>query len=135
MPKTILIAMFAVATASASYADQCMDEAETQSAMNACAQQAYQASDEQLNKNFHEIRQRLGDDTATRNLLRDAERAWIAFRDAECSFAASATAGGSAYAMVYDMCLADLTQERVKNFRNYLECEEGDMSCPLPPAN
>lgn len=119
----------------AAHADECMDRAESQAAMTQCAAQAYQASDAELNALFHEIRQRVGDDADTRGLLRDAERAWVAFRDAECAFAASAVAGGSAYPMVHDLCLDDLTQSRIEQFRQYLDCEEGDMSCPVPAAD
>ena len=119
----------------AAHADECMENAEDQAAMAQCAAQAYQASDAQLNELFHEIRQRVGDDVDTRHLLRDAERAWIAFRDAECSFVSSAVGGGSAYSMVYDLCLDDLTQKRVEDLRYYLDCDEGDMSCPVPAAD
>ena len=117
------------------YADECMDHAQDQATMTACAQQAYQASDAELNRLFHEIRQRLGGDAETRRLLREAERAWVAFRDTECIFAASPVAGGSAYPMVYDMCLDGLTKKRVEELREYLACEEGDMSCPVPPSH
>lgn len=111
-----------------------MDTAEDQASMTRCAAQAYQKSDSELNRLFHEVRQRLVDDTDARDLLRDTERAWITFRDTECSFAASGVDGGSAYPMVYDLCLDDLTQKRIDQLHQYLDCQEGDMSCPLPPA-
>lgn len=135
MRHILLTAMLAALMLPAAHADDCMDNAEDQAAMSQCAAQAYQASDAELNALFHEIRQRLGDDADARRLLRDAERAWGAFRDAECMFAASAAAGGSAYPMVYDLCLDDLTQKRIADFRQYLDCEEGDMSCPVPAAD
>ena len=56
------------------------------------------------------------------------------FRDAECGFAASGVAGGSAEPMVTAQCLARLTQSRNADFKAYLACPEGDLSCPLPPA-
>lgn len=118
----------------AAHADECMDAGQDQAAMTRCAAEAYQASDTELNRLFHEIRQRLGEDAEARLLLRDAGRAWVAFRDAECAFAASAVAGGSAYPIVHDLCLNELTQARVEQFRQYLHCEEGDMSCPVPPG-
>jgi hypothetical protein len=37
--------------------------------------------------------------------------------------------------MVHDLCLDELTQSRIEQFRQYLDCEEGDMSCPVPPAD
>lgn len=135
MKRALLSAALVALMLPAAHADECMDAAQDQASMTACAAQAYQASDAELNRLFHEIRQRLGDDAETRMLLRDAGRAWIAFRDAECAFAASAVAGGSAYPMVHDLCLDDLTQSRIAEFRQYLDCEEGDMSCPVPPAD
>ncbi|UFS67177.1 lysozyme inhibitor LprI family protein [Paracoccus denitrificans] len=114
------------------YAADCMDSATTQTAMTACAAQLYQAADADLNKTFHEIRQRIGDDAQTQSMLRSAERNWIAFRDAECAFAASAGEGGSAYTMTSDLCLADITTARVKQLRKYLSCAEGDTTCPVP---
>ena len=130
-----LLASMVPAVFAAEQLDECMDNAENQAAMTQCAAQAYQASDAELNEVFHDTRQRLGDDDDTRRLLRDAERAWIAFRDAECSFVSSAVGGGSAYSMVYDLCLDDLTQKRVEDLRYYLDCDEGDMSCPVPAAD
>ncbi|MCX8999733.1 lysozyme inhibitor LprI family protein [Rhizobiaceae bacterium BDR2-2] len=135
MKRILLTTALASFTLSVAHADECMDKAEDQTTMNNCALQAYQASDAELNRLFHEIRKRLGDDPDKRQLLRGAERTWVAFRDAECDFTASAVTGGSAYPMVYDMCLNDLTQQRIRQFQQYLACEEGDMSCPVPSAN
>ncbi len=134
MKRTLLaIALFA-ATLPAAHADTCQD-AEDQATLTRCAGQAYQKSDAELNRLFHEIRQRVGDDAEKRQLLRGSERAWIAFRDAECAFSASGVSGGSVYPMIYDMCLDDLTKQRVRQLQQYLACEEGDMSCPVPSAD
>ncbi|WP_127107861.1 lysozyme inhibitor LprI family protein [Pararhodobacter zhoushanensis] len=116
---------------SPAYADSC-DTAEDQATMTLCARQSYQAVDGHLNALYHQIRQRLGDDVDALRLFRDAERQWIAFRDAECEFATASVAGGSVYPMIYDGCLEELTAERVARFETYLACEEGDMSCPVP---
>lgn len=134
MKPILLSAMLFALPLSVAQADECMDNAEDQAAMTSCAAQAYQQSDTDLNKLFHEIRQRLTDDTDAQHLLRESERAWIAFRDAECSFAASRVDGGSAYPMIYDLCLDELTQQRIDKLRQYLSCEEDDMSCPVPPT-
>lgn len=37
--------------------------------------------------------------------------------------------------MITNQCLADKTAEREAFLASLLQCEEGDMSCPLPPAN
>ena len=132
--RFISIAFLALSLSTAQ-ADQCIDKAEDQASMTGCAARAYQKSDAELNKLFHEIRQRLADNVDAQHLLRGSERAWIAFRDSECSFAASEADGSSAYPMIYDMCLVDLTQKRIHEFRQYLNCEDGDMSCPVPSTD
>lgn len=116
-------------------ADECMDKAIAQADMNVCAQQAYKAADVELNKLYREIEQRLGDAATSRKQLVAAQRAWVAFRDAECAFVSSAVDGGSAHPMVADLCLAAVTQKRIEDLKQYLNCEEGDLSCPVPPAN
>lgn len=45
--------------------------------------------------------------------LRSAERAWVAFRDAECDFRASAETGGSDAPLVDAACRLELTAERL----------------------
>ena len=45
--------------------------------------------------------------------LRAAQRAWIAFRDAQCAFDYAIPGGGSLRQLYYPGCLADLTRERV----------------------
>lgn len=101
--------------------------------MNACAAAAYETADRELNVFYFQIQQRLAGNTEALGLVRDAQRAWIRFRDAECAFESSGVAGGSAYPMILSSCRARLTDSRVEDFRYYLDCEEGDLSCPLPP--
>jgi uncharacterized protein YecT (DUF1311 family) len=107
--------------------------ATTQAAMNACAAQAYSASDVALNAAYRQIMARLRDNEASRHLLQTAQRAWIGYRDAACAFAASASDGGSVHGMIVTQCVDDLTRVRVKALQAYLHCAEGDLSCPVPP--
>lgn len=133
MKRTLLAAaIIGLMLPAGAYADECTD-AEDQATMNQCAAKDLQAADAKLNSLYHDIRQRIGDDVDTRHLLRDAERAWVVFRDSECTFAASGVTGGSIYPMIYDGCLTELTQQRIEQFQGYLSAEEGDMG-PLPPA-
>ena len=95
---------------------------------------SFKAADGELNKLYKEIERRLKDNQDAAKDLVAAQRAWIAFRDAECKFAASGVQGGSAYPTVYSNCLAQLTQTGVNDFKSFLKCQEGDLSCPVPPA-
>ena len=66
----------------------------------------------------------------SRPLLRDAQRAWITFRDQQCRYESSGVRGGSAFPMVQGMCLTRLTVERTRELRRLAQCEEGDLGCP-----
>lgn len=106
----------------------------TQLEMNFCAGRNREAADAALNEAYRRIVARLGTDTATLGQLREAQRAWIAFQDAECTFAASGVEGGSIYPMIHADCLREATEARTAALQTYLDCAEGDLSCPLPPA-
>jgi uncharacterized protein YecT (DUF1311 family) len=99
---------------------------------SAAQQGGYQEADAELNRLYQKIESRLADSHDVRRELIAAQRAWIAFRDAECRFAASGVEGGSAYPQVYQACQEDLTRARIADFNGYLGCEEGDLSCPVP---
>ncbi|MBR7651076.1 lysozyme inhibitor LprI family protein [Brucella oryzae] len=118
----------AIATAQA---DDCQN-ASSQAALNECYGKAYKKSDAELNKIFKTL-QRRADDADLKKKLVQSQRAWIAFRDAECDM--QTVGGGSISGMAYSICLSDLTTERVNDLRKYLKCEEGDSNCPFPAAS
>jgi len=137
MRRLLFLALVALmpaslAPASAARADDCAN-AMDQATMNECANTAYQKSDAQLNALYKQIRQRLKGDGDATKLFVAAQRAWVSFRDAECKFSTSAVSGGSIYPTVYAGCLDRLTKARVDAFKTYLACQEGDLSCPVPP--
>jgi uncharacterized protein YecT (DUF1311 family) len=133
MKRTMLVPALALCLFpfQAALAQSC-DDAQDQATMSACADKAYQASDAELNALYHRIEQRLADDKDTWKLLIKAQHAWLGFRDAECRFSSSGADGGRAYPMIQSMCLDGLTRKRVEELNAYLNCEEGDMSCPVP---
>lgn len=133
------IAMLTAATlltvpALALAADKCADAVD-QATMNTCADAAFKQSDKKLNELYRQIEARLKDDANSKKLLVQAQQDWVKFRDAECSFRTSASAGGTVAPMLISMCMDGLTQSRVKDFESYLKCREGDLSCPVPSAN
>ncbi|MBK5528478.1 DUF1311 domain-containing protein [Pseudomonas sp. TH06] len=108
--------------------------ANDQATMNQCAGQDYKAADNELNAVYKQIKQRLQGNAEGTKLLVDAQRAWIGFRDAECTFSSSGVSGGSVYPLIYSSCLTGVTKVRVETLKQYLKCEEGDMGCPVPGA-
>lgn len=108
--------------------------ASDQATMNQCAGQDFKAADKELNTVYQQITARLKNNPDGKKLLVSAQRAWIGFRDTECKFSASGVAGGSVYPLIYSNCMTSMTKTRVEALKQYLKCEEGDMSCPVPGA-
>jgi uncharacterized protein YecT (DUF1311 family) len=127
-----ILQFIAAVPLSIAHAEDCRN-AMTQSELNDCAYEAYRKSDAELNALYKQITSRLKDDPKQAQLLVTAQRAWIAFRDAECAFVTSPSTGGSVYPMVLSNCRERLTRARLNDLRSYLHCREGDSDCPLPP--
>jgi len=102
--------------------------------LNECAGKALSKSDAELNRIYGQIVARLGNDAATKGKLVAAQRAWIAFRDADCTFRAASVEGGSIHPMVVTLCRKDVTDQRIQTLKPLLSCQEGDTSCPVPAA-
>jgi uncharacterized protein YecT (DUF1311 family) len=132
MKLALMVAALVVLFRPIADADECMDKAVAQADMNACAGKAYAAADAELNKLYRQIQERLKDDADTKQRLVAAQRAWAAFRDAECRFSSAAVEGGTVYPTIYGLCLGDLTNRRIDDFKSYLNCRDGDLSCPVP---
>ncbi|WP_426237949.1 lysozyme inhibitor LprI family protein [Pseudomonas sp. TWP3-2] len=108
--------------------------ASDQATMNQCASQENKAADKELNTVYQQIIARLKDNPDSKKLLVSAQKAWIGFRDAECKFSASGVEGGSVYPLILNNCITGVTKVRTEALKQYLKCEEGDMSCPVPGA-
>ena len=133
--RSSILLLIGLLSSSAAFAQECDRSDESQAGMNICAHEDYQAADKELNRTYGEVMKRLSDDADRRKLLQAAQRAWIAFRDAECAFSTADSQGGSIHPMLVSGCLQGLTEARTKQLGGYLECEEGDMSCPVPAAD
>lgn len=130
-----LLALTVIALAQTARAEDCSN-APDQTSMNECMTNAYKKADAELNALYERIAARLngsGDRTKPRAALVAAQRAWIAFRDAECAFVGGPTAEGSIHTTIVASCLTDITNRRIDDFKTYLKCKEGDLACPLPP--
>lgn len=130
--KRTLFAVMALLASGAALADEC-SSANTQTEMNQCAAAQYQAADKKLNDTWQQALQRAVGKQQT--LLKQAQQAWIALRDADCAFLASGAEGGSMQPMLVSQCMTDKSVERESFLASLLQCEDGDQSCPLPPAN
>ena len=115
--------LFAVMLAASASPQQdlkrCYDEARSTYAMRQCNAEEFRIYDQALNESYRQLMQRL-DPTERRN-LREAQRAWIRYRDAECRFEGFAMRGGTGEALLVGECLAEMTQRRAGELRKILE--------------
>ena len=97
--------------------------------MTQCAYQEWQTADAELNSAYKRAMAMLKDqdaqmDAALRGgpeALRDAQRAWITFRDKTCEAEGFAMRGGSAEPMIVAFCLTRITRERIGHLYGMLE--------------
>ncbi len=82
---------------------------ETQAGLSICAAADARPRTRSFNATYGEIMKRLADDEESRKLLQASQRAWIAFRDAECAFATDGSRDGSIYPMLVSQCLSGVT--------------------------
>lgn len=130
--KRTLIALAALLASGQALADECAN-AGNQAELNQCTAAQYQAADSKLNQTYQEALKRAAG--KQQEQLKKAQLAWIALRDADCTFLSSGAEGGSVQPMLINQCMADKTVERESFLASLLQCEDGDQSCPLPPAN
>ena len=87
--------------------------AQSQHEMNQQAEADFNKADAELNRAYKKLLNGL--DAESQKKLKAAQRAWLAFRDAQAEFAADAEArGGSMQPMIYFGARAELTRERTK---------------------
>jgi uncharacterized protein YecT (DUF1311 family) len=118
--------MFSFGATMEARADNC-DTLKTQSEITACSGDDEKAADSTLNKLYQSLMHVLSD--ADKQRLRDAQRAWISFRDKECTFRVAPYADGSIAPSLTASCVTALTAQRVVDLRQQVNCEEGDLSC------
>src|ERR1041384_6179360 len=94
----------------------CPALAQTQAAMNAQARAEFQKADAQLNKTYESLMSALPDAESKRK-LRESQRAWITFRDAEVAFAADEVRGGSMVPTIRYTTMTEITQQRIKQVK------------------
>ena len=100
----------------------------TQVELNACAAEDYAEADAALNAAWRDLTRRLADQPLALQRLRAAQRAWLAFRDAEVASLLPVADGedprlahGSMYPMLLNGILATLTRERTAQLHARLD--------------
>jgi uncharacterized protein YecT (DUF1311 family) len=115
-----LAALFVLSLPASAQEVDCSN-AVTQQDMNICQQQVWQESDERLNAVYAEtvaiLQERDAefplDGASEEDRLRAAQRAWVAFRDANCDAAGYLMRGGSAEPLLVFGCMHQMTEARI----------------------
>ena len=92
---------------------------QTQFEMDEQAGKEYTRADAELNRVYKKLMAKLDATGAAK--LKKAQRAWIAYRDAEKDFSADYARGGTMASMLATMAAADLTRQRTKILQSALE--------------
>ncbi len=98
--------------------------------LDQCAGRVFKAADARLEALYRLLMKKY--DAPNGALLAAAQKSWLAWRDAECSYETNGTAGGSINAMMWTKCRTAKTEARFKELDAQLHCEEGDLSCNAP---
>ncbi len=125
------VAVLALASGARAQNETICPDAFTQAELNLCARGLYEEADAELNRAYRDLMRSVevgpGEDERwqaydrrQRQRHRDAQRAWIPFRDAHCETVAAQYEGGSMEPMVRVLCLARATRERTAQLRALL---------------
>jgi len=111
---------------SPSWAASCED-AMTTAEMRVCTAEALARADSRLNTAYRDARvaareaDRLHSEVPGNGAeyhLREAQRAWIKLRDADCALAGFPFRGGTMEPVLVTSCLADLTEKRTEDLKD-----------------
>jgi uncharacterized protein YecT (DUF1311 family) len=105
--------------------------AQTQGEMSQDAASEFKAADKELNTIYQQILEDYADDEAFVENLKEAQRCWITFRDAQLKMKYPDREPGY-YGSIQPVCemgyLTELTQDRIKALQVWIDgVQEGDM--------
>jgi uncharacterized protein YecT (DUF1311 family) len=122
----LVVLLFALAgVAAAQNPDQtlpCWNKAQAQPEMNDCANQEFAAADKEMNEVYAKLVATMKDDPDSLAAFKKAQRAWVAFRDAEVAalYPRGADAG-SLTPMCGSLEMAHLTRQRSAELKRILK--------------
>ncbi|MES2526444.1 MAG: lysozyme inhibitor LprI family protein [Bdellovibrionota bacterium] len=106
--KMLLLSVLVLSSVSA-FAKDCSEEMSTNDTFQ-CEVANYKAEDARLNDNYKKLMAKL--DRVGQKKLQTAQRAWIAYKEADCEYSADEMRGGSYEKVILMGCLAGKTKER-----------------------
>ena len=97
-----------------SKSDPCAN-AFTQFEMNQCAGKAFRTADATMNQVYRKLVSML--DEGEKAQLKEAQVAWLKYRDTNCEFVADQYKGGSIRPLIQATCLTDMTKARTTELK------------------
>ena len=91
----------------------------TQFDMNQCAGKAFRAADATMNQVYRKLVSML--DEGEKAQLKEAQVAWLKYRDTNCEFVADQYKGGSIRPLIQATCLKDMTKGRTTELRTQIK--------------
>jgi uncharacterized protein YecT (DUF1311 family) len=122
------LAVVLFGSAQAQEQPDCSDP-QTQTDMTICAGQAFDAADNKLNEAYQQAiavaKQMDGyldaDMKGAEEALREAQRAWIPYREKACEAYGFLARGGSMEPMLVAQCMTDITQNRIAELEAFAQ--------------
>lgn len=102
--------------------DPCDHPQET-SEIQRCSGVAWQEADTQLNQTYRQLVALLS--LEEKESLKNAQQAWLKFRDLHCEFQTYKNKGGTLQGTFQRYCQADLTRARTKQLKELIQGEKG----------
>ena len=100
----------------------CWNKAQAQPELNDCANQEFAAADKEMNDVYGKLVASMKDDPDSLASFKKAQRAWVAFRDAEvAALYPSGPDAGSATPMCDSLEMAHLTRQRTAELKRILK--------------
>ena len=115
--KALLLSFLVLSSVSA-FAKDCNMEMST-NAIYQCEAENFSAEDARLNDIYKKLTAKL--DAVAKKKLLTAQRAWIAYKEADCKFSADEMRDGSYEKVILMGCLAGKTKERADALQDSLE--------------
>lgn len=104
------------------------DENSSAHAINDCSMVKLKEADNEMNRLYKE-KVSVIKTTKNKDRFRDAQRAWITFRDKVCLYEAGLSEeSGSVYPFQSNGCLEFYTKRRIEDLKYYISCNTDD--CP-----
>ena len=87
--------------------------------MNQCAGKAYRDADAIMNQVYRKLVSMLDEDEKAQ--LKEAQLAWLKYRDTNCEFVADQYKSGSIRPLIHATCLGDVTKRRTTELKTQIK--------------